>query len=107
MNPIPCVDKVTGLSHDYMNEFAGRVMCLKFLPHKKERVHSLGPIKRYSEYFPPSRYPSVLHVLDQPHVRKLDEIVAEMNLKLQERNYDGFLNLYSDVEILVYGKKIY
>jgi len=105
MSPIPQINNLTGLSKDYINEFAGRVSFIR-LPHKRERVHEFGPIRKYREYFHPNQYPSVLSVIDHPHVRKLDEIVDEMNLKLEQRDYLGVLELYSHVEILIYGRKL-
>lgn len=103
MAPIPQVNRLTGLSHDYINEFSGRIGFAN-MPHKRHRLHDFGPIKKYGEYFDPNYYPEVLNILDHPHVKTLDEIVAEMNLRLEQRDYEGFLALYPSVHTLVYGR---
>lgn len=106
---VPQINSETGISQDYSNQLNAIVTFLKsrgmdFLKNilKDNPFH----MKKYEEFY--FEYKNVVNDKNRESVKKLDELVVQMNEILKDPdliNEDSFLEKCNEFYFLIYGKK--
>jgi len=96
------INQNSGLSMDYLMMLKDKLIKINYI-EKNKFNYKIFPIKKYEDYF--SKCVEISSFKDSPNVKKLDQIVEEMNLAILHKNYHDFRNLYYTCMDLIYDNK--
>ncbi len=118
MREVPQINKGTGISYSYFQEYGTKVALLEmddpaekmgFPKDRKERLAELFrkyPIKKYEECFPTAEFLNVVTDKNRGAISSLDEIAGEANSRFIDSNnftLDDFRGIAVKAYSLVYG----
>lgn len=113
MKEVQNISEKSGVSKEYMLAFGTLDNYLRRVDKKEEpRWVNLAknaflhrPILKYSEYFPPAEYGDVITEKNKETIKKLNNIVDELN-KMRENNqtdYEKLSPIWEKVNQLIFG----
>jgi len=110
MQKVPRLDKQTGVSHDYWNEYSFKVFDLSTFgfAEAKEDFRKY-PVKRYGERFPAGEYEDVVNDRNRARVSRLDDIALSARAIPDNADFTeaDFKRIINEVYTLIFDYTFY
>ena len=98
----------TGVSEDYINEFAGLLNIAEGYEKGIDLFHIIKKVRKYQERFPSSEYKGVVNERNKSVIEEIDKLAEELSLMLKNNSRDigKYYSLIKELTTVVREPKI-